>query len=94
METVAKKNNYEGMFLVDSARAGSDWDGIIAAIKKIRGIEDETRFKSHSVRDIKKQIKTLKQEKIRLREEGAYRKTIDNLRRRISHLKKMTRRAA
>lgn len=26
---------YEGMFLVDSARAGSDWDGIITAIKKI-----------------------------------------------------------
>jgi small subunit ribosomal protein S6 len=26
---------YEGMFLVDSARAGSDWDGIIAAITKI-----------------------------------------------------------
>ena len=25
---------YEGMFLVDSARAGADWDGTIAAIKK------------------------------------------------------------
>lgn len=35
METVTKKKMYEGMFLVDSARAGSDWDGINAAIKKI-----------------------------------------------------------
>jgi small subunit ribosomal protein S6 len=26
---------YEGMFLVDSAKAGSDWDGINATIKKI-----------------------------------------------------------
>jgi len=35
LETVAKKKLYEGMFLVDSARAGSDWDGIIAAIRMI-----------------------------------------------------------
>lgn len=35
METVTKKKLYEGMFLVDSARAGSDWDGINAAIRKI-----------------------------------------------------------
>ncbi|MBN2315284.1 MAG: 30S ribosomal protein S6 [Sedimentisphaerales bacterium] len=35
METVTKKQMYEGMFLVDSAKAGSDWDGINAAIKKI-----------------------------------------------------------
>ena len=35
MKTVAKKIMYEGMFLVDSARAGADWDGIIATIKRI-----------------------------------------------------------
>lgn len=35
METMAKKKLYEGMFLVDSAKAASDWDGINAAIKKI-----------------------------------------------------------
>jgi small subunit ribosomal protein S6 len=35
LKTVAKKIMYEGMFLVDSARAGADWDGIIATIKKI-----------------------------------------------------------
>ncbi|UCC98379.1 MAG: 30S ribosomal protein S6 [Phycisphaerales bacterium] len=35
MKTVAKKNLYEGMFLVDSAEAGTDWDGVIASITKI-----------------------------------------------------------
>jgi small subunit ribosomal protein S6 len=35
LKTVAKKTMYEGMFLVDSARAGADWDGIIETIKKI-----------------------------------------------------------
>ncbi len=34
METVTKKKLYEAMFLIDSADAGSDWDGIIAAITK------------------------------------------------------------
>ncbi len=35
LETVAKHKLYEGMFLIDSSLAGSDWDGIIAAIRKI-----------------------------------------------------------
>lgn len=35
MKTVATNKLYEGMFLVDSALAGADWDGIIAAIRAI-----------------------------------------------------------
>jgi len=35
LETMTKKKLYEAMFLVDSADAGSDWDGVIAAITKI-----------------------------------------------------------
>ncbi|MHC4631100.1 MAG: 30S ribosomal protein S6 [Planctomycetota bacterium] len=35
MKTTTKNKLYEGMFLVDSAQAGADWDGIIAAIKTI-----------------------------------------------------------
>lgn len=35
METVTKNKLYEGMFLVDSALAGADWDGIIATIRQI-----------------------------------------------------------
>jgi len=32
---MAEKKLYEGMFLVDSAKAASDWDGVNATIKKI-----------------------------------------------------------
>jgi len=35
LETVAKNKLYEGMFLVDSSKAGADWDGIVAAIRTI-----------------------------------------------------------
>ena len=35
MEATSKKNLYEGMFLIDSARAAADWDGIISVITKI-----------------------------------------------------------
>jgi len=33
----ATKRVYEGMFLVDSALAASDWDGVIGAIERILG---------------------------------------------------------
>ena len=35
METVVSKKLYEAMFLIDSAKAASDWDGVITAIKNI-----------------------------------------------------------
>jgi small subunit ribosomal protein S6 len=35
LETTVEKKLYEGMFLVDSAKAASDWDGINEAIKRI-----------------------------------------------------------
>jgi len=35
LETVTKNKLYEGMFLIDSSKAGADWDGIIAAIRTI-----------------------------------------------------------
>lgn len=35
MATIAEKKLYEGMFLVDSAKAASNWDGINSAIKRI-----------------------------------------------------------
>ena len=35
METVANRKLYESMFLVDSARAGADWDGVIATIETV-----------------------------------------------------------
>ena len=35
METMTKNRLYEGMFLVDSALAGSNWDGVNQTIKTI-----------------------------------------------------------
>jgi len=35
LETETKNKLYEGMFLVDSALTGADWDGIIATIRTI-----------------------------------------------------------
>ncbi len=35
MKTMTKNNLYEGMFLVDSALAGSNWDGVNNTIKTI-----------------------------------------------------------
>ena len=35
METVTAKKLYEGMFLVDSALAGSDWNRIVSVIERI-----------------------------------------------------------
>lgn len=35
METITKNKLYEGMFLVDSALAGSNWDGVNNTIKTI-----------------------------------------------------------
>jgi small subunit ribosomal protein S6 len=35
LKTAIKNKLYEGMFLVDSAQAGADWDGVIAAIRTI-----------------------------------------------------------
>lgn len=34
LATIAEKKLYEGMFLVDSARAASNWDGINSAIRR------------------------------------------------------------
>lgn len=45
MNTVSEKRLYEGMFLIDSALASSDWDGIVDSIRNIierEGAEIET----------------------------------------------------
>jgi hypothetical protein len=67
---------------------------LLAAIKKARGIvEDATKVSDTSVRGIKKKINQLKAKKLEaLKDKNSYKVRI--LRRRISRLKKKTRRAA
>ena len=66
---------------------------LVSAIKEAKGIEDEKkRHKSGDVRSIKKKIKELRSQKETRREAGEKDK-VQLLRRRISRLKKKTRRA-
>jgi cell division protein FtsX len=66
---------------------------LLAAIKEAKGIEDEKkRDKSGDVRSIKKKIRELQSQKETMREAGEKDK-VQLLRRRISRLKKKTRRA-
>ena len=66
---------------------------LVAAIKEAKGIEAEKkRDKSGDVRSIKKKIRELRSQKETMREAGEKDK-VQLLRRRISRLKKKTRRA-
>ena len=67
---------------------------LVAAIKEARGIEDEKKGdKSIDVRSIKKKIRELRSQKETMKEAGEKGK-MQMLRRRISRLKKKTRRAS
>ena len=66
---------------------------LVAAIKEAKGIADEKkRDKSGDVRSIKKKIRELRSQKQTMKEAGEKDK-VQLLRRRISRLKKKTRRA-
>ena len=67
---------------------------LIAAIKEVRGIVDEkSKKKTMDVRELKVKIKQLKDKRQKAIEDGKS-KLADAFRRRISNLKKKTRRAA
>ena len=67
---------------------------LIAEIKKVRGITDDTPQKlSHDVREVKKKIKSFKAKRADALSAGDT-KTATIYRRRISRLKRKTRRAA
>ena len=72
---------------------GMNKSELLAAIKEAKGITDEKKSKAIDTRAIKAKIAVLKAEKIKMREAGD-KKKIDVLRKRISRLKKKTRRAA
>jgi len=66
---------------------------LISAIKEVRGIVEEKRKKAIDVRAIKAKIEELQGKKIQAKDSGNT-KLVDAFRRRISTLKKKTRRAA
>ncbi len=67
---------------------------LIAAINKARGIREEKKAGGAGVREIKQQIKTLKAKRSEALDSGAEKKDLGKLRRKISRLKKKTRKAA
>ncbi|MEW6188336.1 MAG: transcription termination factor Rho [Thermodesulfobacteriota bacterium] len=73
---------------------GMNKEEVLSAIKKARGIKEVAGKKGgRSMRQLKEQIKNLRTEKIESGENKG-RKSIERLRRRISRLKKKTRKAA
>ena len=72
---------------------GMNKQELISAIKESRGIVEEKKGKSTDVRAVKKVIASLREEKIQAKEMGD-KKRAQFLRKKMSRLKKKTRRAA
>lgn len=79
----------EGLVGVHAMNKGE----LIQAIKEAKGIAEEKRQAAVDVRTIKQKIRQLRAQKEALKEAGETQK-VKTLRRRISRLKKKTRRAA
>lgn len=75
---------------------GMNKEELLAAIKKVKGIKEEGKkaAKKINVREIKEKIKAMRQVKMEAIQAGEQRAKINILRRRISRLKKQTRKAA
>lgn len=74
---------------------GMNKDELLALVKELRGIVDEgPKKKVESLRNIKIKVKDLKKTREEEREAGASRARLNILRRKVSRLKKLTRRAS
>ena len=75
---------------------GMNKEELLAAIKKVKGIEDEGKkaAKSVNVRELKQKVKELRAQKAAAYETGEPSKKINILRRKMNRLKKRTRKAA
>ncbi len=75
---------------------GMNKEELIAAIKEIKGISDDTAkaVKSVNVRELKEQVNILRQTKVEAVAASESRAKINILRRKINRLKKRTRKSA
>ena len=73
---------------------GMNKEELLSILRKARGIEEPPHKKAEAVRDVKVKISALKKVRDEDRAQGAKRARLDILRRKISRLKKQTRRAA
>jgi hypothetical protein len=73
---------------------GMNKEELLSLLRKARGIEAPPQKKAQAVRDVKLKISGLKKVRDEEREQGAARGRLDILRKKISKLKKQTRRSA
>ncbi|MGB6064014.1 MAG: transcription termination factor Rho [Desulfomonilaceae bacterium] len=73
---------------------GMNKEELLAILRKAKGIEEPPQKKAKAVRDVKAKISELKKVRDEERAQGVARTRLDILRRKISRLKKLTRRAA
>jgi hypothetical protein len=73
---------------------GMNKDELLSTVKKAKGIADDGKKKTTNVRDLKKKLTDARKARETEREEGASRVRLNILRRRLSRLKKQTKRAA
>lgn len=71
---------------------GMNKEELLAILRKAKGIPEPEKKKSAGVRELKKKISELKKLRDQERSEGASRSRLEVLRRKISRLKKQTRR--
>jgi len=72
---------------------GMNKEELIAVVKEFKGIKEEKKKDVTSIRELKQKIKTLRLKREEVREKGD-KKMLEILRKRISRLKKRTRRLA
>ena len=71
---------------------GMNKEELISILRKAKGIEAPPQKKTEAVRDVKHKIAELKKVRVEERGEGAARARLEILRKKISRLKKQTRR--
>jgi hypothetical protein len=73
---------------------GMNKEELLAAIKEVKGIKDESKHEKVSMRDLKEKAAAMRAKKSEAIEAGDPRAKIDILRKKANRLKKRTRRAA
>ncbi len=73
---------------------GMNKEELLQALRIEKGIPEPEKAKGGNIRDLKKKVLEMRQSRDQERTDGASRKRLDGLRRKIAKTKKLTRRAA
>lgn len=73
---------------------GMNKEELLSLLRKGKGIAEPERKKGENIRDVKFKLKELRAQRDQLRADGASRQKLEILRKKISKIRKKTRRAA